>query len=548
MNYRNGCLRGVLAFLIWNMVGWCALPPDSVTQVFTSMSVEGDAELVTGLADWAEWSQAVVGHPVSSSDLEEFRLRVLGGLQEAGYLFAQVELRESEAADVLVVKVSGGQLGEFAIRRHGRHYSPRQIIAKLSGRGSTFNYAEFCRRLAAANSGDLKIDVTLKPTYRNSQLAVDVEVDYEDSLPLHGSLELCNAAAPEAKSSLQLRGGVQMLNLARCDDVLSLHYVTNGDVGGEVNAIYGAYQLPLGERCALTLFGSWSDSAYDEVFRDLDILGRGYSCGFQWEQELYQDRRRRLAMLFGWRFASTRNRLRLLSELLEQGKAQVSMPFLGIAYSDLLPDIWNGRNFASLRLSGNRAGMLGASETDAFRAEGRGADGTFWQTRLTAARLQRLFSGEESPGKWTLFLQWNALYSSEAVPNACRDYLGGFETVRGYQEAETSGDTLLHGSLELRTPLIGREPAEAGVANAGGRCHLQGILFTDFGLVANHDDNLPENGRPRHCQLISAGAGLRLGWGDSLQVALDYALPLRRHATPDTPSHGRWHFAVRLSF
>ncbi len=548
MDIARGCLRGILAFLIWCMTGWGALPPDSAVRV-VSIQVEGDADVLTSLPGWEELSQEVLGRPMSSAELEEFRLRVLSVLQKDGYLFSQVELGEEMPSDgVLKIKVAGGQLGEFSVRRHGRHYSPRQIIAKLSGRSSTFNYAEFCRRLSAANSEDLKIDVTLKPTYRNNQLMVDVDVDYEDSLPLHGSLALVNAAAPEAKSSLQLRGGLQMLNLARCDDVLSLHYVTNGDVGGEVNAIYGVYQLPVGEKWALTLFGSWSDSAYDEVFHDLDILGRGYSCGFQWERELYQDRRRRLALMFGWRYASTQNRLRLNSELMEQGKSRVSMPFLGVSYSESIPDSWHGINFATLKLSGNRAGMLGASEAAAFRSEGRGADGTLWQTRLAAARLQRLFAGEESPGKWTLFIQLNALYSSEAAPNACRDYLGGYETIRGYQEAETSGDILLHGSLELRTQLMGKCAPEAGAVNAGGHCHLQGLLFTDFGLAVNHDDNLPENGRRRHTQLVSAGAGLRLGWGDSLQVALDYALPLRRHATPDTPSHGRWHFAVRLSF
>ncbi|MBR6470897.1 MAG: ShlB/FhaC/HecB family hemolysin secretion/activation protein [Victivallales bacterium] len=549
MRFGKRCLHGVLAFFCWTLLGWGAEAPGSVGRTFSEIRVEGDVEAVKGLPFWRSWSTEWAGRPMSSTELEEARRELLSALQGAGYLFAQVEFVDLSPGDgVLAVRVDCGVFGEFSVRRHGRHYTARQIIARLSGRGQTFNYVEFCRRLASANSGDLKIDVTLKPTRRERGVVVDVELDYEDSLPLHGALSLTNAAASEAKSPLQLRAGVQMLNLLRRDDVLSLYYVTNGDVGGEVNAGYGSFHLPLGDCWAFTAFGSWSDSAYGDVLPDLDVLGRGYSYGVQLEREIWQDGRRRLAMALGWRLASMRNRLRLYSEMLDTDSARVSMPYLNLSYGDLRLDAWNGRDFASVGVCGNQAGRFGASETRAFRAEGRGADGTFWQTRLTAARLQRLFAGEECPGKWTLFVRLQALYSSEASPNACREFLGGWETVRGYREAEASGDTVLNGSLELRTPLLENHPDEAASAEGTGRFQLHGVLFADFGWLTNHEDNVPENGRRRHQELVSIGAGLRLGWGKSLQFVLDYALPLNRHATPDTPSDGRWHFSWQIQF
>ncbi|MBO4618946.1 MAG: ShlB/FhaC/HecB family hemolysin secretion/activation protein [Victivallales bacterium] len=549
-NIRRAPLQRLcgVVLLFASLIGWSG--EDSLLR-FREIRVEGDSAVVHALPIWSEWSAELLSRPHTLPELEAQRVRLLEVLYNAGYLFTQVEFPDDEwPGGVLVVRVESGQLGEIRVRKAGRYYTPRQVIAKLSGRSPGFNYAEFCRRLAKLNAGDLKVDVTLKPVYRNGSLAVDAEVDYTDRLPVHGSLEILNATAKEAKSPMQLRLGVQVQNLARCDDTLSLHYITNGDIAGEVNAGYGTYRLPMGERWVWTAFGSWSDSTYSEVVQGLDIHGRGVSYGMQLEHELYANGRVRATAAMGWRVARTRNRLRLFSQTLELGSATVSMPFLTLGYSEGGLDRWNGCNQASLTLSGNSAGQLGASCEKSFRAEGRGADGTFWQARLAMARLQRLFVGEECPGRWSLWVRLQGLYTNDAAPNAVREYLGGFESVRGYQEAEVSGDSLWAGTLEIRTPLLeNRRPNEESAFGwlPGGR--LIGILFMDFGWMKNHKDgNLPENGRRHHRNLVSIGGGLRLVLHKGLHGAVDYAMPLNRDASPDTPTHGRWHFALQLQF
>jgi len=222
--------------------------------------------------------------------------------------------------------------------------------------------------------------------------------------------------------------------------------------------------------------------------RGLDIQGRGSSYGLQLERELYADGRIRATVALGWRVARTRNRLRLFSQALELGSTTVSMPYLTLGYSEGGLDGWNGCNFATLTFTGGRSGVWGASGEKAFRAEGRGADGTFWQTRMAAARLQRLFAGEECPGRWSLLLRLQGLYTNDAAPNATREYLGGYESVRGYQEAEVSGDSLFAGTLELRVPLMEHRPEERSF-DWLPRGRLVGIFFTDFGWVTSHGDD-----------------------------------------------------------
>ncbi|MBP5300244.1 MAG: ShlB/FhaC/HecB family hemolysin secretion/activation protein [Victivallales bacterium] len=512
-----------------------------------SIRLSGDAEVAEALPSWPSCIKRVVGEAVSAEVLEGFRADLLSALRDAGYLFATVDFPEEYAGDgVVVAQVHCGSQGEIRIRKAGRHYTPRQVISRLTGRGHAFNYAEFCQRLAKANSGDLKIDVTLKPVYRGGRLEVDAEVDYVDRLPIHASMEVANTAAPEAASPLQLRLGLQALNLARCDDTLSLFYLTDGDLAQEVNAFYGAYQLPLGETWTATAFASWSDSTYSEVVRDLELQGRGTSYGLQFEHEMYTDGRVRATVAFGWRMARTRNRLQLYGDSLKLCTTRVSMPYLTLGYSENAPDRFHGQNFAALTLTGNFAGRLGSSDQRAFHAEGRGADGSFAQLHLSSARLQRFFAGEEHPGCWSLFARLQGLYSTDAAPNAAREYLGGRETVRGYREAEASGDTYFAGTLELRTPLTEtRQPHESRWFLP----QLLGALFTDFGLLKSHGDhNAPQNGRHNRTTLLAAGAGLRLAFGKYCHATVDYALPLCRHATPDTPRHGRWHLAVQFQF
>ena len=166
------------------------------------------------------------------------------------------------------------------------------------------------------------------------------------------------------------------------------------------------------------------------------------------------------------------------------------------------------------------------------------------------ARLQRLFTGEECPGCWLLFMRLQGLYTNDVAPNAVREYLGGYESVRGYREAEVGGDSFVAGTVEFRTPLLENNHSnEEDVFGWLSRGRLIGILFTDFGIVGNHhDENQPGNGRCRHRSLVSIGAGVRLSLGKGLQAAVDYALPLNRHASSDTPAYGRWHFALQLQF
>lgn len=521
--------------------------------------VTGDRDKVEKLQVWKDWAEYITFNQVSGDEISAFRDKLLKALQSEGYVFASVEFPTAPwQQGFFVALVDCGPLGNITVKNAGRHYSQKQIIQKLSNRDNRFNYAAVRNQLAALNDGsDLKLDTTLKPVLINGRRYIDAEVTYEDKLPIHGSLEMTNNTSREADSDVQLHLTLQHNNLTKHNDALTLNYITNGDIFDSVNAVYGSYVLPLNDLWTFAIFGSWSDSENDNVVKEMDVVGRGYSFGLQLEREIYADAMHRWTAALGWRIARTRNRVALGSDNLDVTTAKVSMPYLTIGYSSLLLDSWNGRNFASLTFTGNRADKWGASKRETFIEEGWNADGTFFQTRFNAARVQRLFDGEDHPGRWTLFAKTNIVYSDDTTPNSVREYLGGFDTIRGYRESEVGGDGVISATVELRTPLLENiipgmtKTDEELAANPDNwMAHrLQGVIFVDYGYISSRDYmNQPENGRTTHESLMSAGVGLRLGLTKYAQASLDYGLPLIKHVSKDTPEYGRFHLSLQLQF
>ncbi|MGN0867053.1 MAG: ShlB/FhaC/HecB family hemolysin secretion/activation protein [Oligosphaeraceae bacterium] len=521
--------------------------------------VTGDRDKVEKLQLWRDWAEYITFNAVTAEEISAFRESLLKNLQEAGYVFASVEFPTAPwQQGFFVALVDCGPLGDITVRNQGRHYTQQQIINKLSNRDNRFNYADVRNQLADLNNGgDIKLDTTLKPTRRNGRIYVDAEVEYEDTLPIHGALELTNTTSREADSDVRVRATLQHTNLTKHDDVLTLGYITDGDLFDSTNAVYGSYQLPLDDKWSVGLYGSWSDSDYANVIPDTDISGRGYTFGFQVERELYADAFRRLTATAGWKMARTKNRMNVFGYNLDLTTAVVSMPYLTLGYSSQVYDNYNGRNFATLTLTGNRADKWGASKKETFVEESWSADGTFFQARFAAARVQRLFEGEDHPGRWTLFARTQAVYSDDTLPNSCREYLGGYDTIRGYNESELAGDNMFSATVELRTPLLenflpGLEQTKEEMAeepNPWKLHRLQGVVFTDYGYISSRDYvNDGSNGRNSSQSLLSVGVGIRLGISRYAQAAADYGLALIKHASEDTPNRGRFHLSLQLQF
>ena len=523
----------------------------AVLPQFDIAMVSGDRDIVEKLPVWQAWKEYVEFNKITPKDINEFHGKLIKALQEKGYVFAQVEFpTKIWSTGIFLAKVDCGQLGDITVKNQ-KHFSAKQIVRALENQDGRFNYAKIHSDLFDLNTRpDLKLQTSLKPVNQGGRRVINAEIEVEDKIPIHGAIELSNSAAKDARNDWRVRSTLQHLNITKHNDSLTLDWLTTGRIGEDMNSISASYFLPINDELSFNVYGGWNASYTDDVLPEISARGRGAYGGFQLSYIFYETLRDRYQLSLGWFYQRLTNYQDINGMRYDNGDITLSMPTITLGYTQKVFDNLHGRNFASITLQQNRAGTFGASSKSDFIAASA-VDGDFTLAKIQLARFQRLFEGKDAPGKWTLFIKADAQIASDRMPSATRDYVGGRNSVRGYEESELNGDHSFVGTLELRTPLIenfipGLKKDQQFLKDNPehwSQHRLQFILFTDFGYVAYDEKDKPDDDN----SLWSVGAGIRLGLTKYSQMALDYGYPII-DASDDTPDGGRLHLSVQLQF
>ena len=115
--------------------------------------------------------------------------------------------------------------------------------------------------------------------------------------------------------------------------------------------------------------------------------------------------------------------------------------------------------------------------------------------------------------------------------------LGGYDTVRGYEERVFNADNALCGNLELRLPSV------SVTKKVKYKDNLYFLLFLDGGWGYNHDASF---GLPSREYLIGAGPGLRYNIATNLTARIDYGFIL--HRIFGDHRFGKFHLSGILSY
>ena len=162
-------------------------------------------------------------------------------------------------------------------------------------------------------------------------------------------------------------------------------------------------------------------------------------------------------------------------------------------------------------------GSWGGNNNDTqFSMAHTGATSDYVYSTLQLERLTRL------PGDWALVLRGTLQGSNANLAPSEQLGLGGYDTVRGYDEREVNTDDGFVFSTEVRTPTV-------SFGDLGGcpvfKDELQFLAFWDYGDGSNHT---PLPGETNETPLSSVGAGLRYTINTYLSVRYDYAFQLLR--------------------
>ena len=447
-----------------------------------------------------------LGEAKTLRDVDGARAALEKKYHDAGYLTVMVSIPE-QRVDSGEVALHVVEAGIDRLRVKGAEFTlPSGIKARIpelaEGKVPNFNIVQ--QQLTALNrSADIKVT----PVLRAGKLpgTVEVQLDAEDQLPVHGNVEYSNRQTPNT-SAQRLSANLRYDNLWQRGHSFGLTLQTAPSRPRDARVAVGTYVMPVGDNGnALSLFAVSSRSDFASLANapGLGLLGNSDTLGL------------RYMLAFGGDASFTHNasvgfdRKRIGQTLIVLGGAGTNA---SISYMPVVTT-YTARKASAQRITvfdaGITAGLrgLGGNEDVKFNAKRESASASFIALRAGVQLTEEL-------GKWSMFGKLDAQLASGPLVPSEQYVAGGAESVRGYLEGERAADNGVHATFELRTPRY----------NPGhGDWRIGGLLFFDTARLTILQPRFPQ---PAHEQLGGAGVGLRIGVPHGVSFELDAARAL----------------------
>jgi hemolysin activation/secretion protein len=466
-------------------------------------AVEGN----TTLAD-IDIERAVMPHlgeDRTLQDVEAARSALEGAYRDTGYLTVVVSIPEQDvSAGLVTLSVLEGKVERLRVKGAEYHLTSdiKRKLPELAA-GNVPHFPKVQREIDALNSSaDLKGALVLKAGRAPGM--VEVQMDVEDSLPVHGSVDLNNRQSANTTPT-RLSGTVRYDNLWQARHSASLTLQTSPEKTDEVRTAAATYVAPIDARGnALVLYSVFSRSKLASLSGSpgLGLLGNSNIYGARYAMALPSDDSFGQALSVGFDYKDVKQ------SVVVAGSAELPTP---ITYTPLVV-AYNGNWMGNGRTTGLAAtatygvrGLFGNHDEE-FAAKRSGASASFFTLR-TSVEHTEIIQRWALSGKLELQLASGPLVSNEQFA------AGGAESVRGYLEGERVGDQGLRWALELRTPKINFLKNASPIG-------LTGLAFFEGVKLRTLQPVYPQ---PSTQALQSAGLGLRLTASHGLSFAFDLA-------------------------
>jgi hemolysin activation/secretion protein len=300
---------------------------------------------------------------------------------------------------------------------------------------------------------------------------------------------------------------------------INYQFTTSGDFR-RLEAHSGSYIIPLRWHHTLTLFGSYVTT--QGVVPPISVQGVSYQISGRYSVPLRPLGNYKHTVAVGFDYKYNHNSLQFGDIPLTVVPVEVRQ-FVA-TYDSSLRD---QHGITSLSVQAYFSpGNWGGDNSDAVFGQSHTlATANYDYVNLTLTRLTRL------PHEWSLFLRGLAQVSSANLTPSEQLGLGGYDTVRGYDEREVNSDEGYLFNVELRTPSM-----SIGKRMGWTRFDDQLQLLGFFDTAAGNDRNLLP-GEPSETTLSAYGAGLRYTIKSNISVRADYGFQLNRTGLDN--DHGR---------
>ena len=442
-----------------------------------------------------------LGPHKTAQDVEKARTAVEKAYHDKGLQTVSVAVPQQDAQrGFIVLKVSENRVGQLRVKG-SRYFDIANIkrSAPSIKEGALPDFKEVTKDIVALNRWpDRRVTPALRAGITPG--TVDVDLNVEDTLPLHGSAELNNRQSPST-TALRESYSLRYDNLWQLGHSMTVTYQDAPLNRKDAMVISGSYMARTNyEWLNVLLYGLKSDSSVATV-GGANVVGPGEVIGgravltLPTRGELFHT----LSLGIDYKhFAQT----------LSLGSGSFSSP---VTYAPLVASYgatWQGDGRLTQLNAQITSGLRGIGSTpEDFDVKRFKATGSFITLHADVAHTQDLPGGVQLFGKLQGQAADQPLVSSEQLS------LGGQDTVRGYLESEVLGDYGVAGTLELRSPNIAPYIEQKLESPLGTPIKFnvfddwRFFAFTDGGHARIH---LPLPDQHSRFDLASYGVGMRM--------------------------------------
>lgn len=317
--------------------------------------------------------------------------------------------------------------------------------------------------------------------------------------------------------------GLMYGNMFQRGGTLSYQYTTDQEFQ-LLNAHSVSYSQPLSRERSIAAYGSWA-GVTPMVGVGLTQQGESWQLGLGLTEHLIRTSEHSQNLTFGLDFKSTNNNLEFAGSSVVASNADLVQLHLGFDDTQRT-DVDQYQRFKVDTYFGPGGGLTGSHSSNAFQSIRPGTSPDYIYARLMAEQTSLITDN------WILMRRFTGQVSSERLLFSETLGLGGYDTIRGFNQRSYNADNgwIMNFEVGPKTYRWGcREEPRT----------LRVFSFADMGNGYQSD---PQAGEDAYTFALSTGAGLRYNVSDRLSCRVDYGYALNGIA--GTQRENRLHFGV----
>ena len=509
--------------------GLSAIQPEGISLGMDPVDVRGP-DFLRG-TDFAAAMTPYLGKALTHDELAALVKAIFDYCRAHGHSVVDVVVPE-QAIDSGVVQIAVVMLKGGKVTISGNRWFSDQEIARYIHvkNGEVVDEQSMADSIAALNRNPYRHGTIVYN--RTGADTTNVEVKVTDRMPFTAFAGFGTTGTPSLGSN-QVFAGFDWGDVFGLDHDLSLQYRSSTDLltgyppsddlpdQPKLQAIQGSYTLPTFGNQRLTISGAYEKSVptvdpnFTQTISDLQ-LGARYILPLPVQPNLSQEIRA------GVDYDRSNGQLKFTGVLVSTTTTEVLQAAFEYALKYDDPHKTGaayGTSDLTLSLYGSPGGMTPDNTTEQFAQARQGATADYAYLHAAADRLTPLFG----PVSWSISGQ--AQVATGALLSDQKLWLGGIDTIRGYDQDSASGDSGALMRNELRLDLLngkrGLIPSTSGFLDVQV---LQVYGFWDIGWVR---DSVAEFATPDSTTLQSAGLGFRYQFLNNFSVQGDFGWQLR---------------------